>query len=179
MIAKLSEVFRQHGYEGTSLSQIAAATGLGRASLYHYFPRGKAEMAVAVLEHTYSTFEENLLKPLQQDGEPIERIRAMCDTINQFYNAGHYSCFLETLSIGDSQALFRSPIQHTLNAWLNTLAQVLIEAGFDPESAMQRAEDAIIQVEGALVLSRCMGNTAPFQRTIKNLPETLGFSQTS
>jgi len=174
VIAKLSEIFRQYGYEGTSLSIISEATGLGRASLYHYFPKGKEEMAATVIEHTYSALEEHLLQPLQGDGEPVERIRAMCETINQFYDGGHCSCFLDTLSIGDSQILFQAPIQRTLNAWLNALAQVLIEVGLDPESARHRAENAIIQVEGALILSRCLGNTAPFQRTIENLPKSLG-----
>ena len=175
VIAKISEVFRQYGYEGTSLSSISEATGLGRASLYHYFPKGKEEMAATVLDRVYSALEENLLTPLQGDGEPIDRIRAMCKTVTQFYDGGHYSCFLDTLSIGTSQTLFQAPLQRTLNAWLNALAQVLIEAGQDPASARHRAENAIIQIEGALVLSRCLGNTAPFERTIENLPETLGF----
>ena len=45
----LAEVFREHGYEGASLSLISKATGLGKGSLYHFFPGGKEEMAVAVL----------------------------------------------------------------------------------------------------------------------------------
>jgi len=174
VIANISEIFKQYGYEGTSLSKISEATGLSRASLYHYFPRGKEEMAATVLEWIYSSLEEHLLKPLQGDGKPTERIHAMCETINEFYDGGHHSCFLDILSIGDSQILFQAPIQKTLNAWLNALAQVLIDAGVAPESARYRAENAIIQVQGALILSRCLGDTAPFQRTIKNLPKSLG-----
>ena len=34
----LAEVFREHGYEGASLSLISKATGLGKGSLYHFFP---------------------------------------------------------------------------------------------------------------------------------------------
>ena len=177
-IAKLSEVFRQYGYEGTSLSLISKATGLGRASLYHYFPKGKEEMAATVLDRVYCALEERLLKPLQGDGEPADRIRAMCETIKQFYDGGHHSCFLDTLSVGNSQTLFQEPLQRTLNAWLNALAQVLIEAGQDPESARHQAEDAIIQVEGALILSRCLGSTEPFQRMIDDLPAKLSLPST-
>ncbi|MBA3920689.1 MAG: hypothetical protein H0X31_02860 [Nostocaceae cyanobacterium] len=40
-------------------------------------------------------------------------------------------------------------------------------------SCRQRAEDAFIQVEGALVLTRCLGDTSPFMRTMERLPEQL------
>jgi TetR/AcrR family transcriptional repressor of lmrAB and yxaGH operons len=174
VIAQLSNVFRQYGYDGASLSKISEATGLGRASLYHYFPKGKEEMAATVLDRTYVYLAEHLLKPLQQKGEPVERVHAMGETLKQFYNEGRSSCLVDLLSIGDAQALFQAPIRQTLTAWINGLAEVLIEAGQDPELARHRAEDAIIQIEGALVLSRCLDNTASFQRVIANLPEILG-----
>lgn len=40
-VRRLVKTFRQSGYEGTTLSQISQATGLGKASLYHHFPNGK------------------------------------------------------------------------------------------------------------------------------------------
>ncbi len=49
LLDRLTGVFRLHGYEGASLSRIAKATGLQRASLYFRFPGGKEEMAEAVL----------------------------------------------------------------------------------------------------------------------------------
>src|SRR3954469_22668198 len=45
----LGEVFREHGFEGASLSLIGERTGLGKGSLYLFFPGGKEEMATAVL----------------------------------------------------------------------------------------------------------------------------------
>ena len=49
MIPVVAEVFRAHGYEGATLSVITEATGLGKGSLYHFFPGGKEELAAAVL----------------------------------------------------------------------------------------------------------------------------------
>lgn len=45
-IPALFQLFRESGYDGVSLAQIAVATGLGKASLYHHFPGGKVEMAL-------------------------------------------------------------------------------------------------------------------------------------
>ena len=49
VIPLLAEVFREHGYEGASLALISEATGLGKGSLYNFFPDGKEEMAACVL----------------------------------------------------------------------------------------------------------------------------------
>jgi TetR/AcrR family transcriptional regulator, lmrAB and yxaGH operons repressor len=174
VIAKLSDVFRQHGYEGASLSKISEATGLSRASLYHYFPKGKEEMAATVLDRLYTNLEANLLKPLQKKGKPLDRVRDMGKTLDLFYNSGYSSCFLDLLSIGEAQSLFQSPIQQTLSAWIAALADVLVEAGQDTKIARCNAEDAIAQIEGALILSRCFGNNEPFKRAIFNLPKILG-----
>ena len=47
VIQRIVAAFREHGYEGASLSILSQATGLGRSSLYHYFPNGKTDMAQA------------------------------------------------------------------------------------------------------------------------------------
>jgi AcrR family transcriptional regulator len=41
--------------------------GLKRASLYHYFPHGKEEMADAVLDYITQALKEQLLAPLGSD----------------------------------------------------------------------------------------------------------------
>ena len=51
MLGALGEVFRAHGYEGASLTLITQATGLGKGSLYNFFPDGKEQMAAEVLAH--------------------------------------------------------------------------------------------------------------------------------
>ena len=56
LLGIVAEVFREHGYEGASLSLIGEATGLGKGSLYHFFPSGKEEMAGAVIAHINGWF---------------------------------------------------------------------------------------------------------------------------
>lgn len=172
-ISRLVHVFRQYGYEGATLARLSKATGLGKASLYHHFPKGKEEMAAAVLNHVSHWLEENILALLRSSSQPTERIRAMSKNVDQLYNHGEQACLLAMLSLGESHDLFHVQIQQALNAWIDALAQVLVEAGLDPEQARIRAEDAILQIQGALVLARGLGDTAPFQRILQRLPEDL------
>jgi AcrR family transcriptional regulator len=173
VLVQLAKVFRQYGYEGATLARLSQATGLGKASLYHHFPKGKEEMAAAVLNHMKHWFEEHILTPLREGGAPSDRIRTMIKYVDELYNQGQQTCLLAVLSLGESKDLFHTQISFALNIWIDTLAQVLVEEGLDPECARHRAEDAILQIQGALVLARALEDTAPFERVLKRLPEEL------
>ena len=45
----LAEVFKETDYLGATLILISEGTGLGKGSLYNFFPGGKGEMLAAVL----------------------------------------------------------------------------------------------------------------------------------
>lgn len=172
-IIQLVDVFRQYGYDGATLVRLSKATGLGKASLYHHFPKGKTEMAAAVLNHVGQWLEENILSLLRGSDEPTTRIRAMSKHVDELYNHGEQACLLALLSLGESHELFHPQIQQALNAWIDGLAQLLVETGQNPDQARIRAEDAILQIQGALVLTRCLGSAAPFQRVLQRLPDDL------
>jgi TetR/AcrR family transcriptional regulator, lmrAB and yxaGH operons repressor len=173
VIPQLISVFQRYGYEGSSITRFTEATGLKRASLYHYFPNGKSEMATAVLDHLSRALKEQLLAPLRSDRPPSDRIRAMNQNVDAFYQHGQQNCLLALFSIGEGRDLFQEPIQQALNLWINSLATVLIEAGITPTTARQRAEEAIVQIQGSLVLARGLNDTTAFERLLNQMPEAL------
>ncbi|NER24866.1 MAG: TetR/AcrR family transcriptional regulator [Symploca sp. SIO1C2] len=173
IVRKLVPVFRTFGYEGATLSRISKATGLGRASLYHHFPHGKQEMAQAVLNYVNEWFGATVLEPLRSSQQPVERLIAMSDSLNRFYNCGQDTCLLSIFTLGECHDLFESHVQRALNTWIDHLAQVLTEGGLSGEQAYQRAEDAVIQIQGALIVTRGLGCTKPFERIVQQLPEQL------
>ena len=172
-IAQLLKVFQQYGYEGATLARLSKATGLGKASLYHYFPKGKEEMALSVLNYIDDWFRANIFAPLQSSDEPAQRIRGMSKNVDKFYNCGQQACLLAVLSLGDAKDLFHAQIRQALKAWIDAIAEVLIEAGIERSLARQRAEDAVLQIQGSLVLVRGLGDTAPFERVLERLPKML------
>ncbi len=180
-IPKLLSVFQQYGYEGTTLARLSEATGLGRASLYHHFPKGKEEMATAVLDYLNQGLQTQILAPLLSDpsecGEAIrlpgDRIRSMNENLDRFYDQGEKACLLALLNVGDAHDLFQTQIQQMLELWIDSLAKVAIESGVKPKVARQRSEDAVLQIEGALVVSRGLNNKGIFKRILNHLPEIL------
>lgn len=179
VVSKIVRVFRQCGYEGTTLSRISEATGLGKATLYYHFPSGKQEMAQAVLEYVGQWFSVNILAPLRGQETPVERIEFMCDRLNEFYDCGRGSCLLALFTLGESESLFHEQVYQMLDAWIDSLTVMLIEAGIPAKEARQRSEDAIIQVQGALVLTRGLKSTEPFERVLQQLPVQLLAAVTS
>jgi AcrR family transcriptional regulator len=173
LIERLGVVFRQHGYEGASLSLLSAATGLGRASLYYQFPRGKEDMANAVLDATGLLFSALVIEPLAGPGIPRARLRRVAAGLTQFYRDGHQACLIDVFGIGEAGQLFRPRLSRNIDALKAALARLLVEAGIDATDAAHRAEDIVIAIQGALVIARVTGTNAGFERVLAELPDRL------
>ena len=173
VITKLIPVFRHYGYEGATMSRLSEATGLKKASLYHHFQGGKEQIAEAVLEYIGHWINENVFAPLKSDKTPRERIQAMCEGIDKLYQTGQEPCVLSVMSVGEADNLFHQQLKHSLKKWTNTLAEIVEESGIEAKTARERAEDAIMLIQGALVLVRVSNNTKPFERMLSKLPQIL------
>jgi AcrR family transcriptional regulator len=69
-------VFAQRGVRGTGLAHVAAAVGMGRSSLYHYYPDKGALLADMV--HDMLDRERQLFRScLAAGGSPIERLEGL------------------------------------------------------------------------------------------------------
>lgn len=164
------KLFRQFGYEGVTLSKISQATGLGKASLYHHFPGGKAQMAAAALAEVDRWLEGCLLPILDSQTEPIAKFELMCAEVDRFFDTGKNSCLWAVFILDrSSDELFGEQIKGAFSQWIEAISNVLIAAGLDKTLAKQRGEDAVIAIQGALILK----DVAPFQRVLKQLPAQL------
>lgn len=170
----LLTVFRRYGYEGATLTRFVAATGLQRSSLYHRFPEGKAQMAAAVIAHAEAQLDRLVVAPLRAVGPLDRRLAAARSGLHRFYDDGRRSCLLDTLSVGteDDVALQRR-LRATADRLLEALAGVAREAGRAPEDAAARAQQALVDIEGAVVLARVTGSTTVFRDVLDRLPGLL------
>lgn len=173
VIERLMLVVRRVGYDGASLTELSKATGLGKSSLYHYFPAGKEDMVRAVLEHLESQLRAGLFAPLRAPGPAKRRIEGMIRTLDAFYRGGREACVLGNLVLGASRARFRDQLRAIFEAWIEALAVALVDSGLPPSLARARAEDAVMRIEGALVLVGAMNDVSLFSRTLKRLPADL------
>src|SRR5438128_10858981 len=95
----LSDVFRRKGYDGASYSDLMKATGLVKASLYHRFPGGKAEMVDRILSE-------------------VDRVRKIARRLREFYKSGQQWCLLDTVTLADSPST-REHARRSMEFWID------------------------------------------------------------
>jgi len=173
VLPALGEVFREHGFEGASLSVIGERTGLGKGSLYHFFPGGKEEMAAAVLTEIDGWFQTHIFKPLRSDADAAGAIRHMLDAVEDYFQSGGRVCLIGALALNESRDLFAPRIRGYFAAWAEALEGALARAGHGPKKAKARAEETLAAIQGALVLGRALHDPAVFQRTLARLRKRL------
>jgi TetR/AcrR family transcriptional repressor of lmrAB and yxaGH operons len=171
VLPRLAEVFRAHGYEGASLALISQATGLGKGSLYHFFPGGKEEMAAAVLAEIDRWFRENVFAPLRSAQDPRAAIAAMFEAVEGYFDRGGRVCLVGLFGLGDERDRFAEAIAGYFVEWATALALALERAGRHPDAARAIAEDVVAGVQGALVLSRSLKEPAAFLRVLDRLKQ--------
>jgi AcrR family transcriptional regulator len=167
LIARLGDVFREHGFEGASLSAITAATGLGKGSLYNHFPGGKDEMATAVLAHVDAWFEHEVYAPLREAEDPRAALAAMFAAVDTYFRGGGRICLVGAFALDATRDRFAAAVQGYFVRWIAALAACLRRGG--AKHAKAQAETVVAGIQGALVLSRALNDTAAFGRQLRQL----------
>ncbi|MEO1069846.1 MAG: TetR/AcrR family transcriptional regulator [Cyanobacteria bacterium J06638_6] len=172
-VPSLLDLFRQYGYDGVSLSKISEATGLGKASLYHHFPGGKEDMVETVLVTLEQWLQATAVETLAGEGDALTRLGQMSDRIRDAYGHGKKPCILAALALGSAKDTFHPQVKQLLQQWIDAIAAVLIEDGRAKDLAQTRGEEAVVAIQGSLIVARVMDDPSIFERTMERLPEQL------
>ncbi|BCG91314.1 TetR/AcrR family transcriptional regulator [Mesorhizobium sp. 131-2-1] len=174
LLGIVAEVFREHGYEGASLSLIGEATGLGKGSLYHFFPGGKEEMARAVIAHIDGWFEDNVFAPLRDRTDALAGIEHMFEATDSYFRSGRRVCLIGAFALDESRDLFAGQIRDYFGRWVTHLADALARGGHGKADAAELAEESVAAIQGALTLARAANDLDVFSRTLRRLRMRLG-----
>jgi len=172
VLDRLLDSFRRDGYDGASLATLSKRTGLGKSSLYHHFPGGKQQMALDVLGHLGARLGA-AFRPLGDEPSPKRKLGMLLDAVDAFYEQGKKACLLERLTASVDRARFAAPLRAAFVSLISELEAVARAAGLSPAVARRRAEDAVVRIEGALVVAAGMGDAGVFSRTLGDLRANL------
>ena len=171
IVDRLFSVFRDRGYEGASLADFSQATGLGKSSLYHHFPRGKEQMAEAVLGQG-KTFMESAVAKVARSPEPLKtRIRKIIAAFDQLYAGGRNYCLLGRFACDGIGPDARQILREILTLWIDAITDLARESGMSHARSRHYAEDWFARIEGSLILRAASGDCEPFKRTLNSLLE--------
>lgn len=165
-IPALAEAFREHGFEGASLARLCAATGLGKGSLYHFFPGGKEEMAAAVLADVQAWFAGSVCQPLR-NAPPADAtaIDAMFDAVTSYFRSGRRVCLQGAFALGRERDRFAATIADYFEQWIEALAAALRAAGMSEPDARAAAAETVAAIQGGIILARALDQPEIFTQT--------------
>lgn len=100
-----SELFYQHGYEATSLREVASGVGIQVGSLYNHIS-GKDQLLTEILTSGLQNLLESLEQSIEGVADPIERLRVALDGHIRYHAENRKQVFIgnsELRSLGDKE----------------------------------------------------------------------------
>ena len=94
-LERAMRVFWQKGYEGTSMTDLTVALGIGRQSLYGAFG-GKRQLFVECLErYSEHVLQKSLFSMLDAEGSPLAALKTVLDAWEAYAGSGEFmGCML-------------------------------------------------------------------------------------
>lgn len=160
IIAAAAPIFNRHGYEGSSLADLMAATGLKKGGIYRHFS-SKDELAAAAFDYAWEAARRARMRHVDSQAGGIEHLKQW---IASFVNCrsplpGGCPILNTAVDADDGNPLLRSRVNKALRSWLGRLqltVQRAVEQGETRPGVDPRTIAIIIvaSLEGALMMSR-------------------------
>ena len=164
------ELFYEHGYDGTSFSQIVEASGLHRGNIYHYF-KTKDEILHAVIDLRLQEFRQVLDQWNMRYTDPRERLRAfvamIADNKTELVN---YGCPIGSLNteLGKDRRDLQKRARELFDLFRDWLAERFAELGHKKD-AEPLALHLLGRAQGIAVIAHVYHDPKLLQREIRQV----------
>ncbi|WP_066048582.1 TetR/AcrR family transcriptional regulator [Robertmurraya korlensis] len=134
-----SGLFQLQGYHATGINQIIKETGLPKGSIYHHFPNGKEELALAAVKFTSKYIEDRIIFFINKELDVVDAMQAfIIDSANQFRNPED----IEGIPLGllaCETALISEPLRlacmQAFQNWEQIIVNQFIKEGYEKDVA--------------------------------------------
>lgn len=164
IVGKLAALFQARGYTGAGMAEISATTGLGRGSLYHLFPDGKAQMMREVLAAVEQDFQAAVVAPLESAD-----VAGMFAGILAFFDHGEKQSLWGKLVHDAAAHDFAPEVQEHFNTWRAALTKALLSLGVDRGLAASLSERTLSGIEGTLTLAAGFDDAGALSRGLRTM----------
>jgi AcrR family transcriptional regulator len=175
MVRGAASLIRTRGVNATSFSDVLAESGAPRGSIYHHFPNGKEQLAGDAIRWT----SERVLAHQRacRASTPAGVLDCFIDMWRQVVVAsgGTAGCVVAGVAI-DTPAADRvliDVVRATFRSWVDLLGEQLVAVGVPARRASRVAVATVAGMEGALILCRAEGNSAPLETVAAELKRLL------
>jgi AcrR family transcriptional regulator len=163
------KLFYTGGLNAVSMDCVAAAAGMKKANLFHYYPT-KESLELAVLDHAAASMNERIARVARHSYDPVGAIQRIFEEAAGLMRQSQCSggCFFGNLAqeTADGNETIRQKVAEHLHAWTTELAAFFErwrQAGYFREDFQpQVAAQAILSLlEGALLFCKASKSPEP------------------
>ncbi|WP_299371125.1 TetR/AcrR family transcriptional regulator [uncultured Tateyamaria sp.] len=171
LILSAATLFRKRGYHGVGMADILAAAQAPKGSLYHHFPNGKSDLAIAAA--TWASDEMLRLIAASFDGADTfsDGAATLCHKLAKLFDVtGWDTCpIAATLFEGPDDMGFRDHAAHIYEGWVTEVYDHAERLGLSETDAHAKAEHLFVLIEGGWTLSRARRNSDVLRRLAKQV----------
>jgi len=151
------EVFHLKGYYNTSMQNLAEATGLQKAGLYHHYPT-KQILMERVMEFALQQFREYVLAVADDTSlPPDQRLEKLLRRHKKLATLHRQGCFFANISLETGhEELFNHILKSAMEEWAEAVGRILSHR-MPPEQAREKAIRLIMEYEGAVLFYKISG----------------------
>ena len=164
LIGAMTDALQRRGLHGSGLTELLAAAEAPKGVLYHHFPGGKTELAVAAIEATVLRLCAGLDAALA-NGDPGAALMAWIGGAQKRLDASGYErgCPLATIALETTSGdgAIRAALAAGFAAVRERIAAGLVRAGYAPDGAQAVAALLVAAYEGGLLQARVAGSPEP------------------
>jgi len=176
IIAQAAPLFNQHGYEGCSLKEIMAATGLEKGGIYRHF-ESKEELAAEAFDYAWNFASSKRRIHLETIPNHADRIKQhIANFVTRTGLPGGCPLLNTAIDADNGNPVLRDRVRKALRNWQAMLRSTLeegIQAGtIRPEIDVTAVANHIIGgLEGGMLISRIERNDQALHQTLEHLDE--------
>jgi hypothetical protein len=90
----------------------------------------------------------------------------MFAAVDGYFRSGQRVCLVGVVALGASRDLFGDQVKTYFSGWVDALAAALRRRGAARALARHKAEQAVLEIQGALVLTRALDDPLVFSRAL-------------
>jgi TetR/AcrR family transcriptional repressor of lmrAB and yxaGH operons len=178
LIGAMLYSLRTKGFHGVGLTEVLDRAHAPKGVLYHHFPGGKTELAVATIRVVVDHITAGLKRLFESHSDPLEGLRVwMADAQKALLDSGYEKgCPLATIALESTanDTAIRDAVAEGFHKIRETLRHALVGKGLTQGEAGPLATLVVSAYEGGLMQSRVAGDTAPLHDTHRILLEIIG-----
>lgn len=175
-------LFRRQGYAATGLNDIVDASGAPKGSLYHYFPAGKASIAVAAVEEAGLRVARTMAELAARTPSTGELLRAHARLLSGWMRKSGFrdGCPITTvlLELTPKDRNVCEAGRKAYAARIAVLKDKLIGDGFSPARSDRLAVLCVSALQGALIQARVERSGAAIEVAGDELADMLATAPT-